>query len=58
MQVLSIITAIRWFQKLEKQDKDFLPPLVMTNGEIDELVEKAGLCIDLTLENIGYIFNL
>jgi putrescine aminotransferase len=28
------------------------PPLVITNGEIDELVEKAGKCLDLTLSDL------
>ena len=28
------------------------PPLVISNSEIDELVDKAKLCLDLTLEEI------
>ncbi len=29
------------------------PPLVMSQSEIDELIEKARLCLDLTLEKLG-----
>ena len=29
------------------------PPLVITRDEIDELVEKARKCLDLTLEALG-----
>ena len=29
------------------------PPLVISRGEIDELVEKARKCLDLTLEALG-----
>ncbi len=29
------------------------PPLIMTNDETDELVEKARLCLDLTAKQIG-----
>ena len=29
------------------------PPLIMTNAETDELVEKARLCLDLTAKQIG-----
>jgi putrescine aminotransferase len=29
------------------------PPLIMTNEETDELVEKARLCLDLTAKQIG-----
>jgi putrescine aminotransferase len=29
------------------------PPLVMSNNEIDELIEKALLCLDLTAEKLG-----
>jgi len=28
------------------------PPLVISHSEIDELVDKAKLCLDLTLEEI------
>ena len=28
------------------------PPLVISKAEIDELVEKARLCLDLTLEQL------
>jgi len=29
------------------------PPLVISRDEIDELVEKARKCLDLTLEALG-----
>ena len=29
------------------------PPLVMTKADVDELVEKAGRCLDLTARDIG-----
>ena len=29
------------------------PPLVMTKEDVDELVEKAGRCLDLTARDIG-----
>jgi putrescine aminotransferase len=29
------------------------PPLVMSHDEIDELIEKARLCLDLTAEKLG-----
>ncbi len=29
------------------------PPLTLTKGEIDELVEKAGICLDLTAKDLG-----
>jgi putrescine---pyruvate transaminase len=29
------------------------PPLVMTREDVDELVEKARRCIDLTARDIG-----
>ena len=28
------------------------PPLVMSQNEIDELIEKARLCLDLTAEKL------
>mgnify|MGYP002725553699 CR=1 FL=1 len=29
------------------------PPLIMTESEIDELIDKAGRCLDLTAEKLG-----
>ena len=29
------------------------PPLVMTKEDVDELVEKAGRCLDLTAKDVG-----
>ncbi|MDX1399556.1 MAG: aspartate aminotransferase family protein, partial [Oceanospirillum sp.] len=31
------------------------PPLVITHAEVDELCEKARLCLDLTLESINQL---
>ncbi|MDH5187720.1 MAG: aspartate aminotransferase family protein [Rhodospirillaceae bacterium] len=33
----------------------FSPPLVITKGEIDELMEKAKKCLDLTAQDVGVI---